>query len=103
MTLATVQLDETVSFPLLLQRIQQHIQDDLMVQVKIIAIDKEMGIVLPQEALAKLGAKEGDTIDLIECPDGLMLTPTRNILDKQIQAAKRVMKQYRHALHELAQ
>ena len=50
----------------------------------------------------KLLAKKGGTLYLLDSPDGLTLTPYQQNLDSQMQAAEKVMKKYRNALHELA-
>ena len=61
-----------------------------------------MGIVLPKEALTKLHAEKGDVLYLVDSPEGLTLTPYQQDLDTQLQAAEKIMKKYRNALHELA-
>jgi len=73
-----------------------------MLKVKITPIGNSMGIVLPKEALAKLHVGKGDMLYLVEGPEGLTLTPYQQDLDKQMEAAEKVMKKYRNALHELA-
>jgi putative addiction module antidote len=73
-----------------------------MLKVKITAIGNSMGIVLPKEALTKLHAEKGDVLYLIDSPEGLTLTPYQQDIDTQMQAAEKVMKKYRNALHELA-
>ncbi len=73
-----------------------------MLKVKVTAIGNSMGIVLPKEALTKLHAEKGDVLYLVDGPEGLTLTPYQQDLDTQINAAEKVMKKYRSALHELA-
>ncbi len=73
-----------------------------MLKVKVTAIGNSMGIVLPKEALTKLKAEKGDVLYLVDGPDGLTLTPYQHDFEKQMQAAEKVMKKYRNALHELA-
>lgn len=73
-----------------------------MLKVKVTTIGNSMGIVLPKEALAKLRAAKGDVLYLIDGPDGLTLTPYRQDFEAQMDAAEKVMKKYRSALHELA-
>ena len=60
-----------------------------------------MGIVLPKEALAKLRAEKGDVLFLVDTPDGLTLTPYQQDFESQMDAAEKVMKKYRNALHAL--
>ena len=73
-----------------------------MLKVKITPIGNSMGIVLPKEALAKLKASKGDVLYLVDGSEGLILTPYLQDFDKQMEAAEKVMKKYRNALHELA-
>lgn len=73
-----------------------------MLKVKITAIGNSMGIVLPKEALAKLRAEKGDVLFLLDTPQGLTLTPYQQDFEAQLDAAEKVMKKYRNALHELA-
>jgi putative addiction module antidote len=73
-----------------------------MLKVKVTAIGNSMGIVLPKEALAKLRADKGDVLYLVDTPEGLTLTPYQQDLEVQIEAAEKVMRRYRTALHKLA-
>lgn len=73
-----------------------------MLKVKVTAIGNSMGIVLPKEALVKLRAEKGDVLFLVDTPDGLILTPYQQDFEDQMEAAEKVLKKYRNALHELA-
>lgn len=73
-----------------------------MIKVKVTSIGNSMGIVLPKEALTKLKTGKGETLYLVDSPDGFMLTPYQQNFEKQMEAAEKVMKKYRNALHELA-
>ncbi len=73
-----------------------------MLKVKVTAIGNSMGILLPKEALSKMKAAKGDTLYLVEGPEGYTLTPYQNDFGSQIKIAEKVMKKYRNALHELA-
>lgn len=73
-----------------------------MLKVKVTAVGNSMGILLPKEALKKLGANKGDTLYLIDSPEGLTLTPYQQDFEAQMKAAETVMKKYRNAFHELA-
>ena len=74
----------------------------LMLKVKVTSIGNSMGIVLPKEALAKLKIGKGETLYLVDSPEGFMLTPYQQNFEQQMDAAEMVMKKYRNALHELA-
>ncbi|OQX01426.1 MAG: transcriptional regulator [Thiothrix lacustris] len=73
-----------------------------MLQVKLTAIGNSVGIVLPKEALAKLKVGKGDSLYLVESPEGFTLTPYQQDFDDQMQAAENVLKKYRNAFRELA-
>ncbi len=73
-----------------------------MHKVKVTAIGNSMGIVLPKEALAKLRASKGDELFLLETAEGLTLIPYQQDFEEQLDAAEKVMKKYRNALHEMA-
>ena len=73
-----------------------------MLKVKVTPIGNSMGILLPKEALGKLRADRGDTLYLVESPDGYVLTPYQHDFETQIEAATSLMKRYKNTLRELA-
>ena len=73
-----------------------------MLKVKITQVGNSMGILLPKEALNKMKAEKGDTLYLVDGPDGYTLTPYSQNFEEQIGVAEKVMKKYRNALRELA-
>lgn len=73
-----------------------------MIKVKITAIGNSMGVLLPKEALNKMKASKGDSLYLVEGPDGYTLTPYQEDFESQIQTAEGIMKQYRNTLRELS-
>ncbi len=73
-----------------------------MLKVKVTQIGNSAGVVLPKEALKKLDVSRGDELYLVETPEGLMLTPYDQAFEAQMEAAEKVMKRYRNALHRLA-
>ncbi|MEN8251337.1 MAG: AbrB/MazE/SpoVT family DNA-binding domain-containing protein [Bacteroidota bacterium] len=73
-----------------------------MLKVKVTSIGNSMGILLPKEALSKMKASKGDTLYLVENPDGFTLTPYQDDFENQIKAAEDIMKRYRNTLRELA-
>lgn len=73
-----------------------------MLKVKIMQVGNSMGIILPKEALNKMNASKGDTLYLVEEPDGYTLTPYIQDFEEQIMVADKVMKEYRNALKKLA-
>lgn len=73
-----------------------------MLKVKVTPVGNSMGILLPKEALAKLKAERGDTLYLVEGPDGYTLTPYQQDFEEQMEVAGSLMKRYRNTLRELA-
>jgi putative addiction module antidote len=71
--------------------------------VKITQIGNSVGIILPKEVLSKLKVEKGDSLYIVETSEGVQLTPYDQDFADEMQAAKRVMKKHRDALHKLAQ
>lgn len=62
-----------------------------------------LGIVLPQEALAHLKAKEGDTLSVTESADGsLRVSSGEEEFQRQFAVGEKIMDRYKNALRELA-
>jgi putative addiction module antidote len=73
-----------------------------MVALKLRDIGNSLGVTLPKEALARLKVGKGDTLYLTEAPDGYRLTPYDPEFEAQMDAARRIMKERRNVLRELA-
>jgi len=73
-----------------------------VVKLKIRAVGTSAGVILPKEALAHMGVREGDELFLVEEPDGYKVTPYDPNFEKQIESARKGMDTYRNTLHELA-
>jgi putative addiction module antidote len=66
-------------------------------------VGNSLGIILPKELLARVRLKEGDSLHVVEQPEGgFRLVKQRPDFDKAMQAARRGMKIYHNALAELA-
>jgi len=70
--------------------------------IKLTPIGNSTGLLLPKEALERLGVKTGDSIYLAETPDGYEIVPCDAEFRRQIKLAKNGMRGYRNALRELA-
>lgn len=73
-----------------------------MLKVKVTNIGNSMGILLPKEALNKMKASKGDTLYLVEGPEGYTLTPYQQDFEEQMEAAEDIMKRYKNTLRALA-
>lgn len=74
----------------------------VMIELKLRKIGHSTGVVLPKDALARLNLAEGDTVFLTEAADGFRLTPYDPKFARQMEIARRVMKEDRDVLRELA-
>jgi putative addiction module antidote len=70
--------------------------------LKLTQIGNSVGVILPREMLAKLGMAKGDTIYAVDQPDGVRLTVADPEFAAQMEVARRVMKDRRAVLRELA-
>ncbi len=73
-----------------------------MLKLKVTTVGSSTGVVLPREALAHLKVEKGDSLTLVETPDGYQLTAYDPEVEAQMVAARKVMRRYRNALRELA-
>lgn len=73
-----------------------------MTHLKLRQIGNSLGVVLPQEVVASLGAVQGDMLTVVRTENGIELTPYDPGFDEDVAAAKTVMRRYRNALRELA-
>ena len=73
-----------------------------MYKLKIIQIGNSLGVTLPKEALAAMNVDKGDTITLTDAPDGFRVTPYDPEMEKQLEAGREFMREYRDTLRALA-
>ena len=73
-----------------------------MVELKLKSIGNSVGVIIPKEMLAKLGLGQGDTLYAIETPEGLRLSTSDPVFEEQMAVARRIMKEHRAVLRELA-
>jgi putative addiction module antidote len=73
-----------------------------MLKVKVTQIGNSLGVILPKEALARLKVEKGDTLTVIETPNGVELSTVDERFDAAMKAYDRTARRYRHALRELA-
>ena len=70
--------------------------------LKIIQIGNSLGVTLPKEMLADLNLHKGDTVTVTSAPEGYRLTPYDPEVDKQVEAGRAIMREYRDTLRALA-
>jgi putative addiction module antidote len=70
-----------------------------MTQLKICPVGNSLGVVLPREVLSRLNLKSGDSLHLVEAPDGSMrITPYDPEFETQMRYAREGMSGFRNAL-----
>ena len=73
-----------------------------MIEMKIRKIGNSLGVVIPREALDRLGLKEGERAFLTETPDGYRINPYDPKFEYQMQLGEEGMAAYRNTLRALA-
>jgi putative addiction module antidote len=74
-----------------------------MTALKLTQIGNSVGVILPKELLAKLKLEKGDTLFVTEAANGaVMMTPYNAEFEAQMDAARKMMKERRQVLRELA-
>lgn len=74
-----------------------------MTKVKLTTIGNSTGVILPKEVLQRLHVGRGDTLFLLETPEGIELTPFDPEIARQLDEAERVMREDRDVLRKLAE
>lgn len=73
-----------------------------MTTLRLTQIGNSVGVILPKEILARLKLEKGDTVFVTDTPGGVTITPYSEAFESQMTAARRIMKQRRNVLRELA-
>lgn len=71
--------------------------------LKLTTVGNSVGVVLPKEVLEKLRVTKGDTLFVVETPNGIELTPYNPEFAKQMEFAEKVMREDRDVLRKLAE
>ena len=74
-----------------------------MITLKLTQIGNSVGVILPKEALTKLGVGKGDTLYLTEAPGGdLRISSYDDEVARQISLGEEIMDEYRDTFRALA-
>ena len=72
--------------------------------LKLRKIEDSLGLVFPKEILGQIGVNEGDSLFLVETPEGsFQLTPYDPEFERQMEIAEKGMSKYQSTLRTLAQ
>ncbi len=74
-----------------------------MTKLKLTTIGNSTGVILPKEVLERLRLTKGDTVFVVETPNGIELTPYDPEFAAQMETAERVMREDRDVLKRLAE
>ncbi len=74
-----------------------------MTTVKLTAIGNSVGCILPKEILSLLNVDKGDQLFVSRTPNGIELTNYDPKLVRQMEVARKVMRENREALKKLAE
>jgi putative addiction module antidote len=70
--------------------------------LKLTNVGNSVGVILPKELLSKLRVDKGDTLYVVETPEGIELTAYRPDFAAQMDAAEEIMRDNRDVLKKLA-
>lgn len=73
-----------------------------MIKLKVTQIGNSVGLILPKEALSKLNVGKGDSLILVESPNGYVVTPFDQEFEEEMAIGEKYSRRYRNALRELA-
>ena len=74
-----------------------------MASVKVVAVGNSRGVILPKEILQRLRVDKGDTLYVLETPNGIELTPYDREFAAKMEVAESIMREDRDVLKKLAE
>ena len=74
-----------------------------MTKLKIVTIGNSVGVTLPKEILERLRVQKGDSLYVVETPNGVEITPYDPEFAEQIEIAEDVMHEWRDVLRKLGE
>jgi putative addiction module antidote len=74
-----------------------------MTRLKLTTIGNSTGLILPREVLERLRVEKGDTLYVLETPNGIELTPFDPEFARQMDVAENVLRDDRDVLRRLAE
>ncbi len=73
-----------------------------MTPLKLTQVGNPVGVILPAEVLARLKVEAGDTVFVTDVAGGVLLTSQDPALEEQLELGRELMREFREALHQLA-
>ncbi|RCW79360.1 AbrB/MazE/SpoVT family DNA-binding domain-containing protein [Phyllobacterium bourgognense] len=66
-------------------------------------IGNSEGVILPKDVLERNHLKAGDQLEVIQTADGIILKPTDDSFERQMEAARKMMDKYKIVFQKLAE
>lgn len=73
-----------------------------MTVLKLKAVGTSTGVVLPKEMLRRLKVERGDSLFVVETPEGYLLTPYDPTVEEELKLGREFMREYRDTFRALA-
>jgi putative addiction module antidote len=70
--------------------------------LKLTSVGTSTGAVIPKEMLQRMKVEKGDMLHVTETKDGYLLTPYDPTVQRQLEAGREFMKEFREAFRALA-
>jgi putative addiction module antidote len=74
-----------------------------MTTLKLTAVGTSTGVVIPKDMLTRMKVSRGDTLHVVETPDGYLLTPYDPQVAAQVAEGREFVKAYRDTFKALAE
>lgn len=74
-----------------------------MYTLKLTTIGSSTGVIIPKEMLKNMKLEKGDSLYVVETPEGYVLTPYNPEVEAQIHQGRQFIKQYRETFKALAE
>jgi putative addiction module antidote len=71
-------------------------------ELKVTKIGNSLGVILPRDLLGKLQLDKGDSIFLVDTPEGFRLTSYDPAFAEQMDQARTLMRKRRNVINELS-
>ncbi|MGZ3297804.1 MAG: AbrB/MazE/SpoVT family DNA-binding domain-containing protein [Asticcacaulis sp.] len=71
-------------------------------ELKVTKIGNSLGVILPRDLLSKLQLDKGDSVFIVDTPDGYRITPYDPAFAEQMEAARALMRKRRNVISQLS-
>lgn len=75
----------------------------MAVASKVRQVGNSSAVILPKELMSRLHLEQGDSVQLVETAEGILITPYDAKASRQMEIAAKVMRENRNMLKKLAE